>query len=447
MGKKKRAYPDLQEKLDRPWCYYCERDFDDLKILISHQKAKHFRCDRCNRRLNTAGGLNVHMSQVHKEVLQAVENAIPGRQAVDVEIFGMEGVPEDALHQHTMKVTQEHFAEEQERAVRTGNPIRDPQQHAQGQGQSKRPKLESAEEMRKRLAEHRARKAAGESGATSSGNGTPLTAGPQSPATPFASTFASAASPVAYGPGYGGNQTSPPPVVSAYGQAPGLYGQAPVPYAPGQMAPGYGAPYQPQYPGANPSMPHGAGAASPPVPSYGQYTQGAPPIAPPSVSSFGQSAPGAPSTTAPPSAPGFGTSAYGSAAPHNGARAGPPGLPQRPQAGPIGAGGFRPGGHPMNDSGPAHVLQPSPSNEVNTSISASVDQLISDVTTAAPSAAEPVPEKKSKKERNVKLVYSDESESPEEKLAKLPKYAFVPDRRPETVLGDETGAVTGTVKQ
>lgn len=55
MGKKRRG-PSLEELLDRPWCYYCERDFDDLKILISHQKAKHFKCDNCNRRLNTAGG-------------------------------------------------------------------------------------------------------------------------------------------------------------------------------------------------------------------------------------------------------------------------------------------------------------------------------------------------------------------------------------------------------
>jgi hypothetical protein len=34
-----------------------ERDFEDLKLLISHQKAKHFKCDRCGRRLNTAGGV------------------------------------------------------------------------------------------------------------------------------------------------------------------------------------------------------------------------------------------------------------------------------------------------------------------------------------------------------------------------------------------------------
>ena len=55
MGKKRRG-PSLDELLARPWCYYCERDFDDLKILISHQKAKHFKCERCGRRLNTAGG-------------------------------------------------------------------------------------------------------------------------------------------------------------------------------------------------------------------------------------------------------------------------------------------------------------------------------------------------------------------------------------------------------
>lgn len=57
MGKKKRG-PTLEELLARPWCYYCERDFDDLKILISHQKAKHFKCERCGRRLNTAGGMS-----------------------------------------------------------------------------------------------------------------------------------------------------------------------------------------------------------------------------------------------------------------------------------------------------------------------------------------------------------------------------------------------------
>jgi hypothetical protein len=63
MTKKRKRYPDLNQKLERPWCYYCERDFDDLKILISHQKAKHFKCDRCGRRLNTAGG--THLLYTH----------------------------------------------------------------------------------------------------------------------------------------------------------------------------------------------------------------------------------------------------------------------------------------------------------------------------------------------------------------------------------------------
>jgi len=66
MTKKRKRYPDLNQKLERPWCFYCERDFDDLKILISHQKAKHFKCDKCNRRLNTAGGK--HPDLLHSDI-------------------------------------------------------------------------------------------------------------------------------------------------------------------------------------------------------------------------------------------------------------------------------------------------------------------------------------------------------------------------------------------
>ncbi|KAF2644401.1 hypothetical protein P280DRAFT_170701 [Massarina eburnea CBS 473.64] len=124
MTKKRKRYPDLQQKLERPWCYYCERDFDDLKILISHQKAKHFKCERCGRRLNTAGGLSVHMNQVHKENLTHVENATSGRQNLDIEIFGMEGVPAEIIDQHNQAVTEKHFAEQAERQRLSGNPAR-----------------------------------------------------------------------------------------------------------------------------------------------------------------------------------------------------------------------------------------------------------------------------------------------------------------------------------
>ena len=33
--------------------------------------------------------------QVHKETVSTVPNAIPGRDSIEVEIFGMEGIPEE----------------------------------------------------------------------------------------------------------------------------------------------------------------------------------------------------------------------------------------------------------------------------------------------------------------------------------------------------------------
>lgn len=156
MGKKKRKHADIEEVLARTWCYYCERAFEDLKLLISHQKAKHFKCDRCGRRLNTAGGLSVHMNQVHKETLQQVENALPARRGLDVEIFGMEGIPQDILDQHRNRIIQNFYQNQEERRVATGNPP--PGQG--GQHAKKNIKIETKEELLSRLQEWRAMKAA-----------------------------------------------------------------------------------------------------------------------------------------------------------------------------------------------------------------------------------------------------------------------------------------------
>ncbi|KAI0441980.1 hypothetical protein F4803DRAFT_551540 [Xylaria telfairii] len=156
MGAKKRKHPDVEELLSRSWCYYCERDFEDLKLLISHQKAKHFKCDRCGRRLNTAGGLSVHMNQVHKESLSSVENALPNRQGLDVEIFGMEGIPEDIVQQHNQRIIQNFYQAQAERFAATGNPP--PGQN--DKRPAKKVKAETADEIKQRLAEHRARVAA-----------------------------------------------------------------------------------------------------------------------------------------------------------------------------------------------------------------------------------------------------------------------------------------------
>jgi DNA-directed RNA polymerase subunit RPC12/RpoP len=195
-NKKKRGHPDVEEILARPWCYYCERDFDDLKILINHQKARHFKCERCGRRLNTAGGksrsrglrfaittnrvkgLSVHMTQVHKETLTTIENALPNRSGLDVEIFGMEGIPEDIVTSHNQRILQQFAQAEADRRAATGN-------HGPGNagpGAAKKPKFESPSELKKRLAEHKAKKAAEQAAGISSGDETPIGGhGSQSP--------------------------------------------------------------------------------------------------------------------------------------------------------------------------------------------------------------------------------------------------------------------------
>ncbi|CAG8690715.1 4843_t:CDS:2 [Funneliformis mosseae] len=121
------------KKVVRPWCWYCERDFEDEKVLVLHQKAKHFKCSHCNKKFNTAGGMVFHVAQVHKETIDTVSNALKGRESTKVEIFGMEGIPQADMIAHM-------------RAIENKQP-------------SKRVKVEepmelSSEEIKKRLAQH-----------------------------------------------------------------------------------------------------------------------------------------------------------------------------------------------------------------------------------------------------------------------------------------------------
>lgn len=92
MGRKKRKALEL-----KPFCYYCDREFDDEKVLLLHQKAKHFKCTQCNRKLDTATGLVVHLLQVHKESLDKVPNARKDRDGPEIVIHGMSGVPPEIL--------------------------------------------------------------------------------------------------------------------------------------------------------------------------------------------------------------------------------------------------------------------------------------------------------------------------------------------------------------
>ena len=110
------------------------------------------------------------------------------------------------------------------------------------------------------------------------------------------------------------------------------------------------------------------------------------------------------------------------------------------------------------------TTQISDSQAKSTNISEAVNDLVASAAADADKAlaatgSQPEPkveeqpgEKKAKKEKEkekaVKMVYSDNEVSPEEKMAKLPRYAFVPDGKGETVLVDATttAAVTGVVK-
>lgn len=171
MGKKRKNVPSLQDLLDRPICYYCERDFEDMSYLVDHMKAKHYKCGRCSRRLTTAGGLGVHMKQVHKEELTKIDNAMKEREKPDVEIFGMEGFPPKLLESIKTRITNEFFKDEQRQRQETGNPPRGTQPVA-----SNPQKQESIEEMKARLAERKAQRAAEKAAAANgsgSGNNTP----------------------------------------------------------------------------------------------------------------------------------------------------------------------------------------------------------------------------------------------------------------------------------
>ncbi|EKX72124.1 conserved hypothetical protein [Theileria equi strain WA] len=101
MGRKSR-----KRAMIKPFCYFCNREFDNEKILIQHQKAKHFKCEECNRKLETANGLLVHMQQVHKMVQRRVPNAIDGRDDINCVVQGMHGVPPEVIQEFHIKQVQ-----------------------------------------------------------------------------------------------------------------------------------------------------------------------------------------------------------------------------------------------------------------------------------------------------------------------------------------------------
>lgn len=313
------------------------------------------------------------MNQVHKETLNTVDNALPNRANLDFEIFGMEGIPEDIAQQHNQRVLQAYYEAEAERRAATGNP---PKGSGEGNGANgqKRIKTENIDDLKKRLAEFKARKAAGLPGHEV----TMADAGAvQSPST------------------IQGDNAYVGHAIIALDTADKRQPQGPSPPQGGFPHPGYGAP-QFSPPQAFPGTPSPYGGLPPqPKPSLPQ-------------------------------------------APH---------LPSRPTASVPYANQQQ-----LQQMHQGMGAPPTPGANGNAAdISASVDDLISSAikpteTPGAAAAAEAADRKSKKTDKNTRLVYDDNDVSPEEKMARLPKYHVDMSNKDkeEKVLGDFGPSVTGT---
>ena len=381
----------------------------------------------------------------------------------------MEGIPEDVVQSHNQRVITQFSQAEAERRAATGNAT----PGSASSNPAKKPKFETSSDLKKRLAEHKARKAEEEAAAAAaaqSAETTPLDpmvgqgAGFNQPpgfvstANPHlvleANTTCQSTSP---GPGFG--QPFAPPPAPGFNGFPQPYGQ---PGAPFQAPTVFGSPpgpqfqQQPQFPQQQFPTPNNAYA--PPSQYQAGPGQGPPISGPPRA--FGANTPPVPFQGSPPP---------------QGMPQGPrpsnlpaaPGLPQRPSFGAPPVSTFQlqqmhqgqvpgPATSPFSEQQPNYLN----GNSINAAPSNDPGQPSTQVfagTTTSPGQPNDIKEegksvdasieKKSKKDKDkdVRLVYSDNDVSPEEKMARLPRYAFDPRMRDETVLGDPTAAVTGVV--
>ena len=93
MGRKSKYIVKL-----KPFCYYCDKEFNNEFILHQHQKTKHFKCEVCKSRFSTAIAIEKHRIQMHKEKLSKVPYAKSGRDTFDLSIYGMDGMPMELIN-------------------------------------------------------------------------------------------------------------------------------------------------------------------------------------------------------------------------------------------------------------------------------------------------------------------------------------------------------------
>ncbi|KAF2230297.1 hypothetical protein EV356DRAFT_492309 [Viridothelium virens] len=452
MASKKKRGPDLDDLLDRPWCYYCERDFEDVRVLISHQKAKHFKCPKCTRRLNTAGGLSVHLNQVHKDTLDEVEGAVVSRRDPTLEIFAMEGIPDDILQAHRQRVILKFHEEQAAHQALTGNP---PSGGGATSHASKKLKQETPQEIKQRLAERIAESKARRAAQLEAQKGGSDVTASQEISQSQEQFHATSAAYIQ--PPYPGSQVSPPQPGFAqphysYSQPPTVlqpFTQTPPPQPvfgpPGQQYTAPGQTYNTQpYPG--------------PATPFQQPFQTGP-------SRFGA---GSPASVNPYQAPQQRQSPVENGnTPRQTNLTPAPGLPPRPAFGTPSVNAFEMqqlhhGHMPGQNSVPSHHVQQTPAQTPNPEMQKYLSEAhqvpantmspsglasgtVQHGETATTSAVQEAPraDKKAQNKRT-KMVYPDDEVSPEEKLSELPKYAF---HRPavETTTGDIEAKQTNPV--
>ena len=454
------------------------------------------------------------MTQVHKETLTIIENALPNRSGLDIEIFGMEGIPDEVAQSHNQRVLQQFAQAEAERRAATGN-----LGPAGAAGTPKKPKFEAPSDLKKRLAEHKAKKAAEDVTGIGSGGNTPsgLAQGNRSPGLgqspgSYVSLVQILSDSVilididkAGSPGFPAQQQQMPfggtPQNSSYSAFPQPYGQqqppfqqSQSPFSPQQQAfgpppnQGFGPPqqfppqggpgFQPQFQnGPPPQFQNGPPTSTfqngPPQFQNGppnQFQNGPPPFQngpPPQFQSGPPNIQSGPYSGSPPpfqqnqfQPPQNHTPLQNTIPQRPGSLPPAPGLPQRPSFGapPVNAfqmqqmhqgqllGPPNPTDHSHNVQqqqnlngglGVPGSLPAAPPSANATSLDELVSGAAKDADRATnageakpelPKAEIPAEEKKGKKEKdkNMKLIYSDNEVSPEEKMAQMSRYAFAP---------------------
>lgn len=89
------------------WSNTRKQNISSAIFVIKRYKYQHPVIDPVNMyneiiyfQLYTAPGLSIHCMQVHKEAIDKVPNSLPNRSNIEIEIYGMEGIPPADLRDH-----------------------------------------------------------------------------------------------------------------------------------------------------------------------------------------------------------------------------------------------------------------------------------------------------------------------------------------------------------